>query len=204
MDCSPPSSSVRGILQARILKWVPISFSRGSSQPRDQTQVSCTAADSLPTDLPFKPSIALGPYTTLHPLIIPSLSPTYSVLAMLASLLSPIHTCGFWTTLPPRCSWASLPHLLWQFLEVPLLIKAVPGHIFALPCLPFLFHSTLPHPAHGPWSPLAGFGERLLVVHLPQAGKLHETCILFIHHCIPITFSRVWPRVWALYIFVRW
>ena len=37
MDYSPPGSSVHGILQARILEWVPISFSRGSSQPRDQT-----------------------------------------------------------------------------------------------------------------------------------------------------------------------
>ena len=34
MDCSPPGSSVHGILQARILEWVAISFSRGSSQPR--------------------------------------------------------------------------------------------------------------------------------------------------------------------------
>ena len=33
MDCSPPGSSVRGILQARILEWVAISFSRGPSQP---------------------------------------------------------------------------------------------------------------------------------------------------------------------------
>ena len=41
MDCSPPNSSVHGILQARILKWVAISFSRGSSRPRNQTQVSC-------------------------------------------------------------------------------------------------------------------------------------------------------------------
>ena len=41
MDCSPPGSSVHGILQARILGWVAISFSRGSSQPRDRTQVSC-------------------------------------------------------------------------------------------------------------------------------------------------------------------
>ena len=40
MDCSPPGSSVHGILQARILEWVAISFSRGPSQPRDQTQVS--------------------------------------------------------------------------------------------------------------------------------------------------------------------
>ena len=43
MDCSPPSSSVYGILQARILEWVAIQFSRGSSQPRDWTQVSCIA-----------------------------------------------------------------------------------------------------------------------------------------------------------------
>ena len=43
MDCSLPCSSIRGILQARILEWVAISFSRGSSQLRDQTQVSCIA-----------------------------------------------------------------------------------------------------------------------------------------------------------------
>ena len=35
MDCSPPGFSVHGILQARILEWVAIPFSRGSSQPRD-------------------------------------------------------------------------------------------------------------------------------------------------------------------------
>ena len=42
-DCSPPGSSVHGVLQARTLEWVAISCSRGSSQPRDQTQVSGTA-----------------------------------------------------------------------------------------------------------------------------------------------------------------
>ena len=40
MDCNPPGSSVHGILQARILEWVVISSSRGSSQPRDRTHVS--------------------------------------------------------------------------------------------------------------------------------------------------------------------
>ena len=40
MDCSPPDFSVHGILQARILEWIAISFSRGSSWPRDRTQVS--------------------------------------------------------------------------------------------------------------------------------------------------------------------
>ena len=40
MDCSLPGSSVHGIFQARILEWVAISFSRGSSQPRDRSRVS--------------------------------------------------------------------------------------------------------------------------------------------------------------------
>ena len=43
MDCSPPGSSVRGIFQARILKWVAISYFRGSSLLRDQTHVSCVS-----------------------------------------------------------------------------------------------------------------------------------------------------------------
>ena len=43
MDYSPSGSSVHGILQARILEWVAISFSRGSSPLRDQTHVSCLA-----------------------------------------------------------------------------------------------------------------------------------------------------------------
>ena len=41
MFCSPSGSSVHGVLQARILEWVAIPFSRESSWPRDQTQISC-------------------------------------------------------------------------------------------------------------------------------------------------------------------
>ena len=40
MDCNLPGSSLHGILQARVLECVAISFSRGSSRPRDQTSVS--------------------------------------------------------------------------------------------------------------------------------------------------------------------
>ena len=43
MDHSPPGSSVHGILQARILEWVAMPSSRGSSQPRNQTHVSCVS-----------------------------------------------------------------------------------------------------------------------------------------------------------------
>ena len=41
MDCSLPGSSIHGILQARVLDWVAISFSRGSSPPSDRTHISC-------------------------------------------------------------------------------------------------------------------------------------------------------------------
>ena len=43
MDYSPPDFSVQGILQARILEWGAIPFSRGYSRPRDQTHVSCVS-----------------------------------------------------------------------------------------------------------------------------------------------------------------
>ena len=48
--CDPIDYTVRGVLQARILEWVAFPFSRGSSQPRDGTQVSCIAGDSLPAE----------------------------------------------------------------------------------------------------------------------------------------------------------
>ena len=40
VDCNPPGSSVHGIRQARILEWVAVPSSRGSSRPRDQTHIS--------------------------------------------------------------------------------------------------------------------------------------------------------------------
>ena len=43
MDCSPPGSSVHGIFQAKMLEWVAISSSRGSSQPRGQTFIFCVS-----------------------------------------------------------------------------------------------------------------------------------------------------------------
>ena len=59
MDCSPPDSSVHGILQAGILEWVAISSSRGSFRPRDWTHVSYIylhwRAGSLPLWPPGKP-----------------------------------------------------------------------------------------------------------------------------------------------------
>ena len=47
IDCSPPGFSVHGISQARILEWVAIFFSRGSSRPRNQNHISCTGNQIL-------------------------------------------------------------------------------------------------------------------------------------------------------------
>ena len=55
MDCNPPSSSVHGIFQARILEWVAISFSRASSQPMIEPGSPALQADSLTAEPPRKP-----------------------------------------------------------------------------------------------------------------------------------------------------
>ena len=57
MDYSLPGSSVHGISQARILERVAIPFSRGSSQPRDQTRVSCIAGGLTTSEPPEKNSV---------------------------------------------------------------------------------------------------------------------------------------------------
>ena len=55
MDCSPAGFSGHGILQARVLERVAVPSSRGSSQSRDQTWVSCIAGRFFTTELPEKP-----------------------------------------------------------------------------------------------------------------------------------------------------
>ena len=68
MDCSPPGFSVCGILQTRILEWVAMPSSRGSSPLRDRTCISfifCTSGRFfLPTEPPGKPKF--NAYNTLH------------------------------------------------------------------------------------------------------------------------------------------
>ena len=71
MDCSPPGSSVHGISQARILEWVAISFSRGSSPPRCQTCISCVSCSTgrFFTTMPPEPpkNVLQSAYSSLLP-----------------------------------------------------------------------------------------------------------------------------------------
>ena len=73
MDCSPPGSSVHRIFQASIQEWLAISFSRASSRPRDQTEVSCIfggcftiwASREAETRMPYDPAVNSMPRYTL-------------------------------------------------------------------------------------------------------------------------------------------
>ena len=77
MDGSLPSSSVHWISQASILEWVAISFSRGSTQRRDQTRVSFIGRRFFTTELPGKPEQFQD--TISRPLIYPELSGFYQL-----------------------------------------------------------------------------------------------------------------------------
>ena len=59
MDRGARQATVHAIIQARILEWVAVPFSRGSSQSRDQTQVSCIASGFLPAEPPGTPMVTL-------------------------------------------------------------------------------------------------------------------------------------------------
>ena len=62
MDCSPPVSSVCGILQARILERVAVPSFRASSRPRDRTRVSCLAGEFFASEPPGKPRLGTQEY----------------------------------------------------------------------------------------------------------------------------------------------
>ena len=72
LDCSPPASSVHGTFQAGILKWVAIFSSKGSSQPRDRTCVSCVSCitggffTAEPLEKPHHLFIYLSPILWIH------------------------------------------------------------------------------------------------------------------------------------------
>ena len=57
MDCSLSGSSIHGIFQARVLEWIAISFSRGSSRPRTEPGSPALQADALLSEPPGKPQI---------------------------------------------------------------------------------------------------------------------------------------------------
>ena len=103
MDCSLPGSSVHGILQARILEWVAMPFSNGSSLPRDWTWVSALQADSLPSELTHMcicENTCIYIYTHMH-----SSNPPPTLDTLLCTLLFLLdHVSRFFLRSPHRAS----------------------------------------------------------------------------------------------------
>ena len=98
MDYSPPGPSVHGILQARILEWVAISFSRGSSQPGIKPKSLATQTNYLPSEPPGKNRAG----TRWQPLI-------YYLLLLV--LLLTIDTTSFMNYI---ARWSTLLDTMWQ------------------------------------------------------------------------------------------
>ena len=123
MDCSLPGSSVHGISQARILEWVAISSSRGSSQPRDRTQLSCGSIMSGR----FLPLSHLG--NPFNRLVVQSLSRVWL----------------FATPWTAACQ-ASLSTIFQSLLKLMSIESVIPSNHFILCCplllLPSIFPST--------------------------------------------------------------
>ena len=115
VDCSPPGSSVHGILQAKILEWVAISFSRGSFWPRDWTHNYCKycalQADTLPSEPPPSCSFKASPWS--NTLVAPPClynegqTPQWSIQTLnslaFPSVSCPLHTHLLWLAYSP-CS----------------------------------------------------------------------------------------------------
>ena len=108
IDCSLPGSSAHRILQARILEWVAMPSSRGSSWPRDWTHVSCLLPwymGSLPLAPPGEPIIYI--YVCVYFFLFPPYEENVPFLSFKA-LLAPTATLSPWcSTLQPYWNWFS-------------------------------------------------------------------------------------------------
>ena len=93
MGCSPPDSSIHGILQARILEWIAIPYSRASSWPRDQTQVSSIAGRFFTIWATWE-AIDTLLLTNVHCLHLDSLSVLCSFMGFAKWLMSFIYYCS--------------------------------------------------------------------------------------------------------------
>ena len=143
MDCSPLSSSVHGISQARILEWVAVSFSRGSSWPRDWAHISCIAGRFFTSRPPGK-LILLLLLTDIWMSWALTLRQEDLAFSLRWSLLSPQHAPLRITVVREGCS------------SSPLFSVGTPIHSGT--------HLISNEALHCSWSPWKKLGDRYLVL----------------------------------------
>ena len=129
MDCSPLGSSVHGILQARILEWIAMSSSRGSSQPRDRTQVSCIAGGffTIWATREGQSQVSCSQCPGVH--VLPP-RPVNALIPVLLSLLSPSNSSSHPTSSrkPSNyvCFHLHIPlHEFFSLLSTPVRVRAL-------------------------------------------------------------------------------
>ena len=171
---SPPGSSVHGILQTRILEWVTMLSSRGSSLHRDWTHVSFSSCiggrlfTAQPPGSPFHPSSYYNLASTLiiwnYHLLPPPFPPTYKGSGLLSALILPTT----WNDWSPSPLWNAS---LLGFSNSPPPHHRFPG--FLSPSLTVLGSFVGPSPAHS--SPL---GKVVLRASLVPLSSFHPTAYL--------------------------
>ena len=129
MDCSPPGSSVHGVLQARILEWVAVALSRASCQPKDQTQIShiaggfftiwATREPPLPSYcsnffLSWSAVLQLSPV----PLCSFSLKPTLIIICISIMSSKLLHPKSLMVSMMPNLSSSLKPQLPWPLSTI--------------------------------------------------------------------------------------
>ena len=122
MDCSLPDSSVHGILQTRILEWVAIPFSRGSSWSRDRNHVSYVSCigtiqshtEHFSAHKDLVPCLPFNSYTCFPPV-----PPATSFILISISVISSLHRCCLNANHRVCNLWLlSLGIILWQFIQI--------------------------------------------------------------------------------------
>ena len=158
MDCSLPGCSVCGILQARILEWIAISSHRGSSWPRDRTQVSCIAGRLYTVWATrekkgiYKASVCWGPWVRgvfRLDLVIkmwPQTDTEPSQLGGDCSHVRLVWECSQMISMWPFSLVKALNSTLWTFFEFRIMfsesLQKRAWSIIKLPCL----HHYIPNP----------------------------------------------------------
>ena len=190
MDCSPPGSSVHGILQARILEWVAMLCSRGSSQPRDRTHLSYVSGIgrweahvvnmhnltwmSLKVHLQvtFQAlQVTLTLWAQWGITATPFLNEgNWDAVGLLLVVHCESHRCETgreWPVTDHRIRWINFSQLSQSLLLIP---EESTGQAHSLQGPGRTSHRGLPEPTPPCWSPgLLAEGSWLLKVSLPQA-----------------------------------
>ena len=196
MDCSPPVFSVHGILQERILKWVAISFSRGSSWPSDGTCVCCPGRWILYHRTILEANLYLGAkkILNLH----------WSSLYFNLYFMSSVHFLNIFI-ISPTIFWGKEPMLLpmsfMSFWKNSRLCFQVSAHSRALQ---FLTEAHLPSYLHS-FAPLVKFHLIFSSPNQPQnLGTRRFSLVFFLYVKKPTPWKITWMVLSSSKCFFIW